>query len=88
MCERWQWKVSQFKTQQVHAGQELPPGCVHANGAFDRSIIGYVSALDGMSLPLRDKDWLVYDADGVRIRRVVSDQRFREQAVRVDQCGS
>lgn len=86
--ERWQWKVCEFRTEQVHAGSELPPGCVKANGAFDQTIIGYVSALDGMSLPLRDKDWLVYDADGVRIRGVLNDQRFREMAVRVDTCGS
>jgi hypothetical protein len=86
--EKWQWKVSQFEAEQVHSGRELPAGCVKANGAFDQSIVGYVSAIDGMSLPIRDKDWLVYDADGVRIRRVLSDRRFRELAVRMEGCGS
>lgn len=86
--QRWQWKVCEFQAEQVHASRDLPPGCTRSNGAFDTSIVGYVSAVDGMSLPVRDKDWLVYDQDGVRIRRVVSDKRFQELAVRVDTCGS
>lgn len=77
--------MCEFEAVQVNAGRELPPGCVHSGGAFDKSIVAYVT-IDHMPMAIRDGDWLV--VEGERVRRVVSDKRFRELAVRTDGCGS